>query len=651
VSLDLRMGLHGQLRDIPRQQERARPVLRSALLIGIDAYSRPLAGCVNDVDAIAALLVDRLGMPTDRILRVESPNRSEMRPGAMPATLHNLEHAFVALEEQANAGDWVFIYYSGHSLRTRIQDEAGDISFRGGLVPVDFDATSERRYLYDHDLDRRLSNIVARGCSVTFMLDCAHAAAIAPGWVLTDSPFWTGLLSGVGDWHGDRLAVANDCHVIAACLDHEISREVTTETGVRHGVFTHSFLRALRDIPDSDLPAVRWSRIWQAVCDGVMIANPYQHPWMSGSPARAIFAGPSAAYDLGFSVRRVGHEYEIGAGTLASVTASAVVAVYGDTPACFPPRGSNEDRQMCLGLLRVTQARGSTAIAIAEQGPFNIPPGARCRLIEPSRTARLRCALVPPDTRLAAELETTRLLEIVDPASADVLLQQTDQRWVLSDLRPPGPARALVVLEEHELYHAREVFERYCSYSLPERTAARAACDLPSVLDLAVLLCPDKLLADTAQHTSLPEAPRNGMYELQAGARMCLRVRNRSPHCLRVTLLNSAASGTVQILGDRLIEPGGVYVCWAGGKLGKPFVMTVPTGKQEGIDRLVAIGTTLLSGHPHHFAHEVDDETGLGREAHAERWTATQVIVRTSASPASTWASVRAAAWWSPPRR
>ena len=45
------------------------------LLIGIDAYDGGgmLTGCVNDIDAIQRLLIDRVGVMPDRITRLAAP--------------------------------------------------------------------------------------------------------------------------------------------------------------------------------------------------------------------------------------------------------------------------------------------------------------------------------------------------------------------------------------------------------------------------------------------------------------------------------------------------------------------------------------------------------------------------------------------------
>ena len=85
-----------------------------AVLIGIDAYrSRPLHGCVNDVDAVQRLLIERAGVPADRVRRLASPHpgaRHDPSVPETPATLANIRAALDALAAQVQDGDRVFIY-------------------------------------------------------------------------------------------------------------------------------------------------------------------------------------------------------------------------------------------------------------------------------------------------------------------------------------------------------------------------------------------------------------------------------------------------------------------------------------------------------------------------------------------------------------
>lgn len=63
----------------PRADHQARACMH-VLLIGIDAYPTTsgydaLAGCVNDIDAIQRILIDRLGVAPENIVRLASPRR------------------------------------------------------------------------------------------------------------------------------------------------------------------------------------------------------------------------------------------------------------------------------------------------------------------------------------------------------------------------------------------------------------------------------------------------------------------------------------------------------------------------------------------------------------------------------------------------
>lgn len=367
-----------------------------------------------------------------------------------------------------------------------------------------------------------------------------------------------------------------------------------------------------------------------------------------GPRAAAVLAGSSVTGDPGFSVRRNGDRYEIGAGTLASVTDSAVIAVYGAKPHRFPPVDSKADRRARLGLLRVSRADLSSAIAFAKGQPFDLPPGARGRIIAAGKVARLRCAIVPPRGDLVAGIGRSPLLEIVEPASAEVRLEQFGDHWRLTDSIHDELGDELYFLAAPQLHRARDMLEHYFYYALPLRMA-QSANDFPDMLSLTVLSCPDELPPEIAVTADLEEARMMlpAVYDVIEGAGICFQLHNSSPVPLRITLVNVAASGQVQFLDEQIIRAGSTHRFWAGNAIGRPFQMSVPEGKFVAIDRLIAIGTTgdedvRYLATERSFADVVASTDRDSKKASwperkgpsgPERWTATQATVRTQSPP------------------
>jgi hypothetical protein len=391
------------------------------------------------------------------------------------------------------------------------------------------------------------------------------------------------------------------------------------------------------------------------MCAAVSERNSAQHPRMIGNAGRAVFSGPPVEGDPGIPVRQVGHAFQIAAGTLANITKGAVLAIYGDQPDYFPRLESVEDHSARIGLVQVEDAKPATATAAPVGRAFELPPGARGRLIAAGDAARLRCAVIPSHRLLEDRLRESPLLQVVSQTEGpDVRLEHSRDRgrWFLTDslysARPDRPI--LFALYPDELDAARRVLEHYRAYSLPVRMAARLT-DLEGSLDLRVRICPsgwratpDNVQGANSQHVA---ATTLDTYVLWVGARVCFEVRNHSAHRLRVTLVNSAASGKVQFLGDETIDANAFHVFWANNDVGMPFELTLPPGLDHGLDRLVAIGRTAdahdlgylrvdqtfadVANVRRRGPRPVDDDVGDAPPTTPpiEQWTAAQAIIET----------------------
>jgi len=644
------------------------------LLVGIDRYAQaPLAGCVNDIDAVQDVLRTRLALPDDqlRIRRLASPIPGAAHDPAIPeqpATLDNLHAALENLASDAvQPGDRVFIYYSGHGARVEVVTPDQRRLHREALVPVDCtDGLSGPRLLFDFELNELLRRIVQRTSSVVVMLDCCHAAgATRDGAVrsfdrgardrepIADPARARSATRGPAA--GDGAASVTTCQVVSACLANQLSVEIDPD-GVRNGAFTSAFVAAVRGTA-GDLRTLTWDRIWHAMQNEVALRNPAQNPRMEGSLRRCVFGGPPVDSDAGLSVWRDGADYRIAAGTMADITPDTELAIYGPEPARFPPLGSTVDRAIRLGVVRVTEAGPAEARATAIGPVFELPAGARGRVIKAGATSRLGCAVIPLDAAIEAELARSEVLELVgaDPRAA-VRLLRSGERWNVIDTPARGAATSagadsdapvLYAVPAGDAIGARAVLEHYVRYSLPLRVAARAI-DLPGGLELRVLRCPDDrpIPPAEAQDPALSEAKmQDGRYRVADGGAICVAVRNRTQEELQVTLLNVSADGRVQLLGEASVARGQRHVFWSRERLGVPFKMRLVTGESRSRDRFVAIGRT---GRDHDLRHLLVAETFQQIQIAAQkgavpkpvgdddvlttaldRWTAAQAAVET----------------------
>lgn len=603
------------------------------LLIGIDAYSGcpPLRGCVNDIDAVQRVLIDRLGVAGTDIRRLASPLSGTVHPvdegvTERQATLAAIREELARLgSDEVEEQDRVFIYHAGHGTQVRVVEPGtGTIHTREALLPRDHVVDLTPQFLFDWELNGLLAGIAARTRQVVFVLDACCSRGATRGeldgarhqarWVDIRDPYVPPPDSPPPPARGERgvkgglLATVQTCQVIASCQDDELARESDDTHGVRHGELTRALVRRLEELPAEALRELRWGRIWYSVYADVAAANPAQHPWISGGLARRVFGGPPEDAHAGYSVTRDGDIYRLQVGSLFGVTPGAELQVYGSEPPKLPDVGSDEDRALRPHHIVVTSATPSTAEAESTGDLFEPDPGARARLVKAGEAARLRVGISPPSAAIEDLLLPSPLLALA-PAldESDVaLVQRRDGAWALVDgvfgtgEAPDEPW--LAVVRPAQLGSLRRLVEHYYWYSMPLRVA-KACTDLPRALHLGVHDARDAaaLSASDAQNPDrLPELPPGtGAPTVLAvgdtgdkGAQVCFVVRNRSALPLDVTLLACNNSGFVDSLSQKTIPASGAHVFWSGDTLKSPFPITRLPGRSTCVDRLVAIGTT-----------------------------------------------------------
>jgi metacaspase-1 len=144
-----------------------------AVLVGVDVYERPdvppLFGCANDVALVRHVLKEYFEVPNEDI-RVVVNQR---------ATKTNIVHRLRTMVRDAEPGDTLVFYFSGHG--SQIRDRDGDelTDWLDELIcPYDMD-WDRRTYVVDDDLDTLFAEL-PRDIVLEVFLDCCFWGAGTP---------------------------------------------------------------------------------------------------------------------------------------------------------------------------------------------------------------------------------------------------------------------------------------------------------------------------------------------------------------------------------------------------------------------------------------------------------------------------------------
>jgi Caspase domain len=227
-----------------------------ALLVAIDNYSLPipkLRGCVNDIDAFASYLTERVAKDKGVAIELKILKNAE-------ATRQAVIGAFRGHLGQANKDDVALFYYSGHGSQERAPEEFWTLEpDRRNETLVLFDSRSPGIWdLADKEIAKLIGDVAANGPHVAVILDCCHSGSgtrdletvvrQAPqdtrrrpieSFIVTVEEAEAAAASRSVDATGSsRYAAPAGRHVVfAACRDDEVAREYTAD-GKRHGAFS-----------------------------------------------------------------------------------------------------------------------------------------------------------------------------------------------------------------------------------------------------------------------------------------------------------------------------------------------------------------------------------------------------------------------------
>ena len=146
-----------------------------ALLIAIDDYPSPipkLRGCVNDIEAFASYLSERVAGDKGVAIKLKTLKNDEAtRQAVVDAFSHHLG--------KAKKGDVALFYYSGHGSQEQAPEEFWKLEpDHLDETLVLFDSRNKGSWdLADKEIAKLIGDVAAKGPHVAVILDCCHSGS------------------------------------------------------------------------------------------------------------------------------------------------------------------------------------------------------------------------------------------------------------------------------------------------------------------------------------------------------------------------------------------------------------------------------------------------------------------------------------------
>lgn len=374
--------------------------VRRSLHIAVDKYRHAgpylsnLSGCENDARAMRQLLSSRFGFEERNAVLLINEQ----------ATRQAIITAWQSLIEKTQAGDTVFIQYSGHG--SQMRDVHGDEEDGMDETILPHDTRDPGRQVFDitdDEIKEWVDALLAKTDNVVMLFDCCHSASatrqVGAPTVPTrradpdprdPPPAATGARSvevvehGPSGWFppNERLVF------MAGCRDDEESNEHRAPEGGRYGALTYFLMQAMQ----SAAADATFRDVFESVT--AEVSSRYrQHPQIEGALDRPLFGREFSGQQPFFYVNRVdvaNRLVEIGAGAAHGMKAGSQIAL-------FRPRTRRFDRDSNrLTTATIVQVGGisSQAQLPDEVDAASVPLRARgVELMRSSGDQRLRVAL------------------------------------------------------------------------------------------------------------------------------------------------------------------------------------------------------------------------------------------------------------------
>lgn len=521
---------------------------KRALVIGSQTFG--LRGTNYDARLIANF-ISTLGFKTNLCVD-EKANREDIIGG------------YKKLISDTYYGDAAFIYYSGHgglAVNPNYQSslKSGKLVPRyfQFIVPFDMHNTTADYFMgiTSLELSELLFQLTKKTKNVTIMFDCCHAARMSRDLDLLPKalpkPWFLGIESHLDKMSTDGFNFNNldiesnpEAVRLVAVGVNDSAYEYTNTVGKRIGLFTESFLLAMKEVQGLK---VSWQNIGSRIRERVLSIIPNQRPEIEGPSDRILFELDTFKQSDVLNVIVKDNIPMLQGGRLMGVN-------IGDKYTLMPMGFEKPTEKEKIADATVYEISGATSLIDIKynSGKYALPKGAIAIKISSALPKQVVMVLGPPNKKKKMQdaiLQSNRLTVASSDQRDDMLAQVIINNGKI-DLRDRSNSYSLIESKRFndasvmETVQNLNIFAR--AQSLINLSSGRGSNALNSHFELEF----GCVINEKAQ-------PLSDMGDiLSVGDRVYLKVSNKSPNNIYFTVFDIGLSGKISLLTRS--EPSGI---------------------------------------------------------------------------------------------
>ncbi|MEZ4868341.1 MAG: caspase family protein [Caldilineaceae bacterium] len=324
-----------------------------ALLVGINTYASrvvpDLAGCVNDVEAMANLLQSNFAIPQAQIKILTNAAATH---AAIEAAFQN--HLIAPLQQWDTAGrpgekPGILFYFSGHG--SQAPDPTGRKPSRLDETLVPHDSRADEVYdIKDWELGQWLAEAARYTDNVNVILDCCHSGSgtrgdekvvtdvrgcdidarlqpLPPGFAPTPNPPQPAVVYR-GALNLNPHTTEPDYVLLAACRNDQKARETYLGTQQqRHGLLTYWLITTVQQMPAQQ--PLRYGDLYERVRHQIVSQYKDQTPQCEGDRNRIFLDERRALRSARLSVLATRNDQiQVDAGQVHGLVQGAILYLY-----------------------------------------------------------------------------------------------------------------------------------------------------------------------------------------------------------------------------------------------------------------------------------------------------------------------------------